>query len=533
MLATRIYWTLIALAAGVFGWRFFAQGSAAFQLSPAREYHLEQSITVGGAAGDFNVEVFIPAPGPRLQVEQESLTAGKLQLRVEDGEAGRKLIASGGRHDLPESIEYRATIRRRAVEFHLPDDLRWADLMSRDSLDSTQWIPTGHEEIRRALSGIVHAGDNSEIPTTRSGWHDWMAARGIGPIAFTELAFEYCLNQIQPATFSGSTDALTALRLSESSCGGKSRLMAALCRSVGIPARLLGGVIMGQGRKKRTSHVWVEVGLGDQWVPYDPLNDHRAFLPAHYLTLYVGDLPLIRYSRGLAFDYGFRAPVEQVPMSWTLTPDQRDKQRGVPLLERRHFTVILLAPFALLFTLFVRQVIGVEGIGVFFPVLLGFCVTQIGWGLSAALLGATLIFGVLTRLLLYKVNMLRVPRAGILITFILILLLALTMSLERFGLAMGRGALILPIAALAMAVERFTNEALDSGAVGAMKLLGETLILAVISASILMQPLFKLLTVSYPEVLLVVVAEMLIIGQYRGLRLRELWRFRALRKAAP
>ncbi len=530
MLATRIYWILMALAAGIFGWRVLSEGREALRITPASEYEFEQTVDIGAAAGDFSLEMFVPGPGSRLKVQNESLSAGKLQLRVESGDSGRRLVATGRRGDLPETIVYRATIRRRSVSFQLPEDLRWKDLLSQDSLDSTKWIPSGHREIQLATARLVGYPPDRDLPPSPHAWQEWMESQGIGPVDFARRAFVYCRDEIQPAAFSGSTDALTALRLGESSCGGKSRLMAAMCRSVGIPARMLGGVIMGQAKKKRTSHVWVEVGLGDQWVPYDPLNDHQAVLPAHYLTLYVGDLPLIRHSRGLAFDYGFRAPVERVPMAWTLTPDEQDGRGAVPLLQRRHFSVILLAPFALLFTLFVRQVIGIDGIGVFFPVLLGFCVTQIGWTLSGILLAGTLVFGVLMRLLLYRINLLRVPRAGILITFILVLLLAFTISLERFGVAMGKGALILPIAALAMAVERFTNEALDGGAAKAAKLLGETLILAVISALLLMQPLFKLLTVMYPEILIVVIAEMLMIGQYRGLRLRELWRFRALRK---
>jgi transglutaminase-like putative cysteine protease len=47
--------------------------------------------------------------------------------------------------------------------------------------------------------------------------------------------FKYVYNDIRPARFSGTTSAVLACKLGEASCNGKSRLMVALCRHVGIP----------------------------------------------------------------------------------------------------------------------------------------------------------------------------------------------------------------------------------------------------------------------------------------------------------
>lgn len=527
MLAVRLYWILLGAAALVLLTRVATEGRDALQLGQESEYHFEEWIEVSGAAGEFEVEVYVPAAGPRLRIQDENISAGELQLRVESGPSGRRLVARGRREDLPEEIRYRGTLRIQPTVFELSPDLDWE--LAETGVDSTDLVPAGHPEIVATLGRLFELPDSTHSPEDAAAWQTLLGARGVGPVEFTRRIHAWCLEDIRPASFSGSTDALTALRLGESSCGGKSRLMAALARTVGLPTRLLGGVLLGDAESKRTSHVWVEVLLGDHWVPYDPLNAYAERLPDHYLPLYVGDLPLIRHSRGLAFDYGFRGPREEVPRAWTL---RTDVQTGtdLPLLRRNQFSLILLAPFALLFAVFCRQVVGLDSIGVFLPVLLGFCVTQIGWALAAALLALTLLFGVLVRLLLLRMHLLHVPRAGILITFLVLLFLVFTVSLEEFGIDTHRGILILPMAALAMAVERFTVEALDRGTAPALQLLVETTILAAGSALILIQPLFKILTVSYPEILLVVVAEMIMIGQYRGLRLRELWRFRALRE---
>lgn len=68
--------------------------------------------------------------------------------------------------------------------------------------------------------------------------------------------------------------------------------------------------------------------------------------------------------------------------------------------------------------------------------------------------------------------------------------------------------------------------ALERGPFDALKLLAQTLLIAIGCALILMQPIFKLLTVVLPEVLLVVLAEIVILGQYRGMRWTEWRRFR-------
>src|SRR6266508_1041176 len=111
---------------------------------------------------------------------------------------------------------------------------------------------------------------------------------------------------LTPRAFRGTTDALSALRLGEASCNGKSRLFVALARATGIPARLVGDLILTSGPKK-TSHQWVEAYVAGHWVPFCPTNHHFAELPQHYLTLYYGDETLFKHSAEINFDYRFES----------------------------------------------------------------------------------------------------------------------------------------------------------------------------------------------------------------------------------
>lgn len=514
-------------------WRVSTDQVDLARLGQEREFAFELELAIDDAIGPFELDVAVPSASRGLSLRDEQITAGDLTIRVGDTPSGRRLEIRGDRADLPARVRYAVQATTGPLRFALRADLGWQDLAPAPASVPSELIPFDHPDIAAAVLVLFPEIADADPPGDPLAWQEALRRAGLGPVEVVDRIYRFCLDGLQPADFSGETDALTALRLGEASCGGKSRLMVAMLRAVGLESRMIGGLLLGDSARKRTSHVWVETRLGDQWVPYDPLNDHPAELPAHFLPLYIGDLPLIVHSRGLAFDYGFRAPLERVPSVWTSEDQAARAMRDLPILRRDQFSLILLAPFALLLVVFMRQVVGLNSIGVFLPVLLGFCVTQVGWLLSAGLLALTLLVGVLLRLLLARLNLLQVPRTAILISFLVLLFLATTVVLDQLDAGVSRGLLVLPLAALAMAVERVTVVALDQGPRHAAWLLLQTLVLATLSALVLMQPLFKVLTVTFPEVLLVVLAEIVVIGQYRGLRWLERWRFRSVIAGDP
>ncbi len=116
--------------------------------------------------------------------------------------------------------------------------------------------------------------------------------------------FQYAASFLQPdAGEETANDALSVLAAERGNATGKARLLAALLRSRGIPARMVGGVRLEDAARKRTTISWVEAWLGDAWVPFDPAGGNYAHLPSNYLALYYGDLPLIEHTAKLGFRY--------------------------------------------------------------------------------------------------------------------------------------------------------------------------------------------------------------------------------------
>ena len=117
--------------------------------------------------------------------------------------------------------------------------------------------------------------------------------------------FQYTAAFVRVGPGEAKEDALTVLRQGRGSSAGKARLLTALLRSIGIPARLVGGLKLEDATKKRATISWVEAYLDKEWVPLDPGGGYFGWLPNHYLALYRGDLPLIVHTSGLPLEYDF------------------------------------------------------------------------------------------------------------------------------------------------------------------------------------------------------------------------------------
>lgn len=128
------------------------------------------------------------------------------------------------------------------------------------------------------------------------------------------------------------SDALSVLTAGRGSRAGKTHALVALLRAAGIPARVVGGIRLGDTARKRTTISWAEALIGSTWVPMDPAGGYFAWLPNTYLALYRNDLPLLIHTRQVAVEYTFF--IRQLTRSAALAADQPpaqgfDKRQGL------------------------------------------------------------------------------------------------------------------------------------------------------------------------------------------------------------
>ncbi len=120
-----------------------------------------------------------------------------------------------------------------------------------------------------------------------------------------EALYDYIAGFGASHTTETSNDALAVLSAERGGRAGKARALVAVLRAVGIPARVVGGIRLGDVKQARTTMYWAEAFVGRTWVPMDPAGGYFGRLPNTYLALYRNDLPLLAHTRHVSVDYSF------------------------------------------------------------------------------------------------------------------------------------------------------------------------------------------------------------------------------------
>ncbi|TNE89861.1 MAG: transglutaminase [Deltaproteobacteria bacterium] len=483
--------------------------SLAEDLLPRRQYDVAVQVGLDGHGEAARVRTFAPRSDWHQQVVSEE-SIGPLPFSTSDVGLNREAVWSGGQ--VPDGVqaEYRFSVLTSDVVYALPEGLpvpaAYPAALASD-LAATEVVQVDSPEIAAALT--LAGADSGDIASRLTAIHTFVEGLGSRP-------------------FKGTTDALTTLRLGEASCNGKSRLFVAMARAAGIPARLVGGVILESGHK-RTSHQWVEAYVAGHWVPYCPTNGYAAELPSTYLALYRGDEALFRHTSDIDFDYAFDIHTQMVP-----SPNARQTMGplnlwalfdrvGLPFALLR---TLLMLPAGALVVVFFRNVVGLPTFGTFLPALIAAAsgATGLAWGLVGLLIVTLGV--VLVRALVQRFGLLHSPSLAILLTAVVGWLLLVSLFADAVGLASLAQVALFPIAVLAIAAERLYLAWVERGPRDALRDLAGTLVV-ILGCYVVMNSLaLQLIVLGFPEVLLVIVAADLYLGRWTGIRVSEYLRFR-------
>ncbi len=269
-----------------------------------------------------------------------------------------------------------------------------------------------------------------------------------------------------------------------------------MLRSLDIPVRLTGGLILKTG-EKRISHQWVEVLLGRNWVPFDPTNKHFAELPQNYLTFYYGDLPFFQRTSNVNFKYLFKIDRKTFPRESNYSDMASHPLNIMNAWELFHkaglslelLQIILMIPIGAIVTIIFRNVIGIRTFGTFLPALIAssFRGSGVLWGMitfTGIILG-----GAVLRSILEKFKMTHTPKLTILLVYVVFALLFIAgfgVTINNMDLA---HATFFPLALMAITIERFSLIAQEGSFKDALVMFANTMI-TVFFVYIVMNSLF-------------------------------------------
>ncbi len=274
------------------------------------------------------------------------------------------------------------------------------------------------------------------------------------------------------------------------------------------------------------------------WRYIDP-NSARVGLPPYFLIWRYGDqTPILGVEGGRNEQLTFSAIKREVN---TLNVAQEEALQdhsilmtyslfNLPIHTQEVYQVLIMVPLGALIILLLRSFVGIRTFGTFMPVLiaLAFRKTHLLDGIILFTLIVSL--GLTVRFYLEQLKLLLIPRLSAVLSTVIILMILLSLFSNQLDFQTGLSVALFPMVILTMIIERMSIVWEERNAWEAI-LQGIGSLFAAAIAYLAMSNLYmEHLFFVFPELLLVIIAIMLLLGCYHGYRLSELIRFRELIK---
>lgn len=508
------------ITGGIIYYKVHVLGYTMASLQPERGYFVRLIMDIEGHGQDVSVKVRLPIQSDRQRIRREEQRAEAFRYAITSQREGRWTAdkLSGARR-----IVYSFFAQTEARKYPLPE--------------GTPLPATVAPEFQKYLEATerIQADDPEIVAKARELMPD-----GITLKEALQNTYNYVHQGLKYLAVRGPTDAVSANRLQEASCNGKNRLMVALFRARGLPARMAKGLIL-RNTRKRTTHAWTEVLVDGTWVPFCPVNGHFAELPEHYLELAKGDEAAFTHSKHIGFDW-----------QWVIQPQVSKLGQAVqssvnnPLnilsywtsLKEFHISlnlimIILMVPIAATVVSFIRNVVGLVPFGTFMPALVAVSFQDTGFLLGSILFFCVVLVSSVVNFGLIRLRLLHIPRLTIILTFVVMSMFVISIVGVKSGISASAGVSLFPMAILTLTSERFAQTTMEDSWMEAVRRVAVTYVISAACYYVIGMDEVRLLVAAFPELLLANIAVNLIIGSWTGMRLTEYFRFRAVLRAKP
>lgn len=303
----------------------------------------------------------------------------------------------------------------------------------------------------------------------------------------------------------------------------------------GIPARIAEGLQLEDARRQQLLQPWIQIHDGERWLTFNPRTGVQG-VPADVLLWRQATGSLLDVTGGTDSIVRFSMLRQTVPALQIVRAEADDRAFGslslyqLPVEQQGMFRMLLLLPFGALVVCLMRILVGIKTSGTFMPVLIAvaFVQTSLLPGLAAFISVVTL--GLLMRGYLSSLNLLLVSRISALIILVLFITAGISIVGYQMGFSTGMTVTFFPMVILAWTIERMSILWEEEGAHEVLIQGSGSLIVAVLAYLVMRAPLAEHISFNFPELHLVVLGVILLLGQYTGYKLTELRRFAPMKR---
>ena len=490
--------TVTGLAIFAYQWRVIGFPLTADQEAPV--WTIEAAVSFDGGPGSIKATLHVPTLTPGFRVLNENHVSRGYGFSVNYGTGGREAQWAIRRSEGTQTIYYRIAV--------------YEDLSAREVDTTPPFPPTPviNEPFRTAVEVIV--ADVREQSADTSSFTSELLRRLNDRSPDPNIALLISNVDDDVDFVDTATTVLAAAR---------------------IPARVVRGFPL-VGRQRNTQPVaWLEVHDGDTWRYFDPRTGAET-LPERFLVWWRGNDPLVRIEGGsdVQVDFAIQesyvgaVTIAETQAAQVGSPFPAMSLYSLPIRTQAVYGVLLMIPIGALIMVIMRNFVGIDAFGTFMPVLiaLAFRETQLFWGIVLFVLLITL--GLSIRFLLERLRLLLVPRLSAVLIVVVLIMMVISLLSDRLDLERGISVALFPMVIIAMTIERMSIVWEERGPIDALRGATGSLIVAVFAYIAMGLPWLEHLIFTFPELLLVALALVLLAGRYTGYRLLELGRFNAL-----
>jgi len=490
--------TLIGMSVFLYKWQVLGFPLIEDQETPV--WTIEAAVNFDSGPGSIKVQLHVPTLTPGFRMLNENSVSRGYGFSLNYGSGGREAQWAIRRADGEQTIYYRISVYE--------DD-------SVDQSDTTPPfppLPVINEPLKTAIDVLVSDVRDQSADTASFTTELLRRVNDPSPDPNVELL-------------------LSGVDTSADFVGVVTTILA----SARIPARMVRGFPLSGRQRSAALVAWLEVHDGDQWLYFNPVTGEES-LPDNFLVWWRGNEQLVNVEGGSNVEFGFA--IQQNQLDAVAIAETQAAQQGtsavdfslysLPIQTQAVYSVLLMIPIGALIMVIMRNLIGIDAFGTFMPVLiaLAFRETKLFWGV---VLFTTLVaLGLSIRFLLDRLRLLLVPRLSAVLIVVVMLMLFISMTSHRMGMETGLSVALFPMVIIAMTIERMSVVWEERGAADAMRAGLGSLVVAIAAYIFMGMSWLEHLIFTFPELLLVILAMVVMAGRYTGYRLTELQRFKAL-----
>ncbi len=493
---------LVVLGVGITAYQIFVLGIPVTENETDDLWNIDTRVEfVASQGGPVKVQMFVPPLNQEFVSLNESFISNNYGVSVNRVDGNRRVTWSARRANGKQTLYYRLVMTKR-------------------------------------YSGEV---EKAKGPTFRDsipveGAEKIAAEALLSPIRQHSADVETFISEAIKRVNNTNDDNVKLLLGGDASAANKARVIELILSIAHVPMERVHTIRLESGIEQ-TPELWLRSFNGQRWLYFNPQTGEQG-LPQNRLIWWLGDAPLLTVEGGRAERVSFtlnNSEINAIRLA-QLTDANTDAEfleyslYGLPLSTQQTYQIMIMIPIGVLVILILRNLVGIQTLGTFTPVLiaLAFRETQLGFGIILFTLITAL--GLSLRSYLEHLKLQMLPRLSVVLTFVVVLIAAISLFSHKLGLERGLSVSLFPMVILTMTIERLSITWEERGGGHAFKVAVGTIIAGSLAHLLMNIPELVYFVFTFPAVLMILVGFMLAMGRYRGYRLTELFRFKAFLK---